>query len=247
MKRLLPFLLLLCCMPSFAQEGISKVWSSHIEDQANIFAPEFENHLDLLLKKYEDSTSNQIAVLTVQSLNNVPIEDFAFRVAEDFGLGKADRDNGVLLVVAVADRKIRIEVGEGLEGVLPDALCNQIIRNEMAPRFRQNDYQGGVEAAVYAMIRAIGGEYVAEEGPAVRRGRRGGSLIGTLIILAVIILISRIGGGGNGNYRRGGWTPGGWYGGGFSGGFGGRGGGFGGGGFSGGGGGFSGGGSSGSW
>src|SRR5690606_15056207 len=136
MKRFLLHFLLIISGPALAQEGISKVWSSHIEDQANIFTAEFENHLDLQLKRYEDSTSNQIAVLTVSSLNGGPIEDFAFRVAEDFGLGKADRDNGVLLVVAVGDRQIRIEVGEGLEGVLPDALCNQIIRNEMAPRFR---------------------------------------------------------------------------------------------------------------
>jgi uncharacterized protein len=131
-----------------------------------------------------------------------------------------------------------------LEGVLTDALCNQIIRNEMAPRFRENDYEGGIGAAVTAMIQAIGGEYVAKEGPATGRKEPKGSIWVTLIILIVIILISRITGGGRGNYRRGGWSSGaGWYGGGFSG----RGGGGFGGGFSGGGVGFSGGGSSGSW
>src|SRR5690606_32347076 len=99
----------------------------------------------------------------------------------------------------------------------------------MAPRFRQNDYQGGIQAAITAMVGAIGGEYVAERGPA-RRDRHGGSLWSILIILAIIILISRMGGGRGNNYRRRGWSSGtGWYGGGFSGGGRGFGGGFGGG------------------
>ncbi len=241
MRRCIVIFLVSLYSFGYAQEEIPKVWNSHIEDGANILTPQFENQLELLLKQYEDSTSNQIAILTVASLNGVPIEDYALQVAERFGLGQADKDNGVLLLVAYSDRKVRIEVGEGLEGVLPDAICNQIIRNEIAPRFRQDDYQGGIGAAVLAMTQAIGGEYDADQGPATKRGRRGGSLWGTLIIIAIFILISKMGGGRGGHYRGGTWIPGG-----FGGGFG-RGGGFGGGGFSGGGGGFSGGGSSGSW
>lgn len=225
------------------QVKIPQLWGTRIHDEARILSPGFVDRLEQQLKKHEDSTSNQIAILIIPSLHGEPIEDFSLRVAETWKLGQAEKDNGVLLLIAFQDHKVRFEVGEGLEGVLPDAICNQIIRNEIAPHFRQNDYEGGIQAAVTAMIQAIGGEYQADQQASERRGGKGGSLWGTLIIILIILLISWIRGGGRGNYRRRGWSPGtGWYGGGF------RGGGFGGGGgFSGGGGGFSGGGSSGSW
>lgn len=244
-------ILVFLSISSFLASGQVKVpefWSTRVNDQGEILSTSFETELDGLLKMYEDSTSNQIAVLTIPTLGDVPMSDYTFRVAEKLKLGTAENDNGALLFISVKDRKVRIEVGEGLEGVLPDAICNQIIRNEIAPHFRQSNYEAGVGAAVTAMVQAIGGQYRAEadDSQPGRKGR-GGSLWGTLIVLAVIILISRIGGGGRGNYRRRGWSSGaGWYGGGFGGRGGGSGGGFGG-GFSGGGGGFSGGGSSGSW
>ncbi|MDQ2657179.1 MAG: YgcG family protein [Bacteroidota bacterium] len=245
MKRLILAFFLLTPIFLAAQPPVPELWDVRVHDQANALTPAFVNQLEQLLKAYEDSTSNQIAVLIIKTLDGAPIEDYTFQVAEHWKLGQADKDNGVLLFVAIDDRKVRIEVGEGLEGVLPDAICNQIIRNEMAPHFRQNNYAGGIGAAVTSIIRAIGGEYQADQSPGTGRRGRGGSVWGTLIILAIIIFISRMGGGGGGGFRRGGWSSGaGWYGGGF----GGRGGGgFGGGGFSGGGGGFSGGGSSGSW
>lgn len=244
MKKIVIVLLAVLPLWSFAQVPIPELWGTRVHDQANILSAAFVTELEQMLKRHEDSTSNQIAVLIIPTLEDVPIEDYTFRVAEAWKLGQAEKDNGILLFVAVQDRKVRIEVGEGLEGVVPDAIANQIIRNEIAPNFRQNNYEGGIRAAVGAIIQAIGGEYVAEQGQRVGRKGRGGSLWGTLIVLLIIIFISRIGGGGRGNSRRGGWSSGtGWYGGGFSG----RGGGGFGGGFSGGGGGFSGGGSSGSW
>ena len=244
MNKILIALLLITPLWSNAQLPVPELWGARIHDDANILSPSFESGLEQMLKSHEDSTSNQIAILIIPTLQDEPIEDYTFRVAEEWKLGQAETDNGILILVAVNDRKVRIEVGEGLEGVVPDAIANQIIRNEIAPNFRENNYEAGIRAGVVALIQAIGGEYQAEEGPAVSRRGRGGSIWGTLIIMIIILLISRMTGGGRGNYRRGGWTPGaGWYGGGFSG----RGGGFGGGGFSGGGGGFSGGGSSGSW
>lgn len=247
MKRLIILFVYLSPWMLHAQVPVPEFWSTRVNDQANILSPAFESEMDQLLKLYEDSTSNQFAILTIPTLNDVPVEDYTLGVAEQLKLGTTEKDNGALLFISVEDRKIRIEVGEGLEGVLPDALCNQIIRNEMAPNFRQNNYEAGIRAAVVAMIQAVGGQYEGEGKPMAKRRGRGGSLWGTLIILAIIIFISRMGGG-RGNNRRG-WSSGtGWYGGGFSGrGGGGFGGGFGGGGFSGGGGGFSGGGSSGSW
>ena len=246
MKKLLVYISLLVPSLAYPQVQIPDLWGTRIHDEAKVLSPATVSQLEQELKAHEDSTSNQIAILIIPTLGGVPVEDFTFRVAEQWKLGQADKDNGALLLIAVNDRVARIEVGEGLEGVLPDAICNQIIRNELAPNFRQNDYDGGVQAAITAMIKAIGGEYQAEKTPE-RRGGRGGSLWGTLIIMIIILLINWMRGGGRGgNYRRRGWSSGaGWYGGGFGGG-GGSGGGFGG-GFSGGGGGFSGGGSSGSW
>lgn len=242
MKKILLHLLLLP-ITSFGQLAIPELWGTRVHDEAKVLSPGFVTQLELLLKQHEDSTSNQIAVLIVPSLQGEVIEDYTFRVAEAWKLGQQNNDNGVLLFIAVNDRKARIEVGEGLEGVLPDAISSQIIRNELAPYFRQDNYEGGVLASVKAIIGAIGGEYHAEVASHKKKKTRGGSFMGTLIILIIIIVISSIRNRGN---RGGGWSSGtGWYGGGFSGRS--SGGGWSGGGFSGGGGGFSGGGSSGSW
>ncbi len=241
------FLLFLFLIPvlSHAQLAVPELWGTRVHDEAKVLSQEFVVRLEQVLKQHEDSTSNQIAILIVPSLEGEILEEYTLKVSETWKLGQADKDNGALLFIAVRDRKARIEVGQGLEGVLPDAICNQIIRNEMAPYFRQDNYEGGVAAAVSAMIKSIGGEYVADAQPVKKRRTRGGSFIGTLIILIIVIIISSLRNRGGG----GGWRSGtGWYGG-YGGGWSGRsgGGGWGGGGFSGGGGGFSGGGSSGSW
>ncbi|MFM7487244.1 MAG: TPM domain-containing protein, partial [Cytophagales bacterium] len=92
------------------------------------------------------------------------LEDYSIRVVEKWKLGNKNNDNGVLILMAIDDRKMHIEVGQGLEGVLTDALCNRIIRNEMAPAFRQGDFDAGVTSAVNSVIKGIGGEYKAEDG-----------------------------------------------------------------------------------
>jgi uncharacterized protein len=246
MKRALLYIILFFPITSFSQLAIPELWGTRIHDEAHVLSAPFISQLEQQLKTHEDSTSNQIAVLVVSSLEGEAIEDYTLRVAEKWKLGNQQKDNGVLIFAAIGDKRARIEVGEGLEGVLPDALCSQIIRNELAPYFRQGNYEGGIQAASNAIIKAIAGEYQADASPVQRgKGRRSGSILPFLIILIIIIIISRRRGGG-GNYRGGGWSAGsGWFGGGFGGG--GGGGWSGGGGFSGGGGGFSGGGSSGSW
>jgi uncharacterized protein len=221
------------------------------DDEAHLLSPHTVTQLEAQLKQYEDSTGNQIAILIISSLEGDPIEEYSIRVAhynpntkEGWGLGQGKNDNGVLLLIVADNHKIRIEVGQGLEGVLTDATSNRIIRNEMAPHFRRGDYDAGVVLAMNAMVRAIGGEYTSD-GTSSSRGRKrpGGSIVTLLVVFGVIILLSRLRGGGG---RGSGWSSGaGWYGGGFGGGSSGGGGGFG--GFSGGGGSFGGGGSSGSW
>ncbi len=192
------------------------------------------SQLDQLLSSFDKTTSTQVVVLMISSLNGDDIEEYSLRVAEANKVGKKGKDNGALLLVARNDRKARIEVGYGLEGALPDALAGQIIRREIGPHFRQGDYYGGLRAGVEAIMSATKGEYKAE--PSSQTGRKTPPFLIVVIVIAVIILrLTR-------RRSRGiFWGGGPWIGGG-----GGWGGGSGG-GFSGGGGSFGGGGASGSW
>jgi uncharacterized protein len=164
MYKLRYLLLLIICtlsLDALSQREIPELWGVHIHDEASVLSAQTVQQLEAQLKLHEDSTSNQIAILIIPSLDGEAIEDFTLRVAEKWQLGQKGKDNGVLVLVAIDDRKMRIEVGYGLEGVLPDAVCSQIIRNEMAPNFRRGDYDTGIVAAVNAIIQAIGGEYVS--------------------------------------------------------------------------------------
>ena len=206
--------------------------------------------LETRLKQFEDSTSTQIAILLLTSLDGGSIEDYSMRVFEKNKIGQKGKDNGVLIVIAKSDRKARIEVGYGLEGVLTDAATTQIREREMNPRFKANDFYGGLNAAVSAIMATTAGEYKV-----VPRGEKAPlmSVILVLVFFGILgafvlpMLSSKrryVIGSGSSMYRSGwGWPYGGGGGGGGS--FGG--GSFGGGGFSGGGGMGGGGGSSGSW
>jgi len=147
-----------------AQKQVPELWNLRVHDDAKVLKQETIDRLENQLKAYEDSTTNQIAILTISSLDGDVIEDYSMRVVEKWKLGTKNNDNGVLILMAIDDHKMRIEVGQGLEGVLTDALCNRIIRNEMAPAFRQGDFDAGVTAAVNSVIKGIGGEYKAEDG-----------------------------------------------------------------------------------
>jgi uncharacterized protein len=227
----------------------------HISDLAGVLPGNVEEQLNARLAAYEQQTGHQLAVLTVPSLEGDPVEDFTMRVVEAWKLGKKDRDDGVLLLVAVEDKKLRIEVGYGLEGDLPDALAGRIIRDLMTPAFKRGELAEGISAACQAIMAATGGEgsLFAPEPAAAERARRaprGSSGIFLYLMLAVFLLT--IFGGGRGRGGGGSFLAGALLGGlgGRRGGFGGGGGGFGGGGgggFRGGGGGFGGGGASGSW
>lgn len=175
------------CLISFinlyaqSPKAIPQLWGTRVHDDAKILTQETVDTLEKQLAAYEDSTSNQIAILTISSLDGEPIENYSLRVAEEWKLGTQDKDNGVLLVIAVDDHKIRIEVGYGLEGVLTDAISGRIIRNELAPAFRQNDYDEGVKNAIRAIISAIGGEYASGDSDQIELGILPRILIGLFI------------------------------------------------------------------
>ena len=134
--------------------------AGRVNDQANMLEDGFEAQLEERLRLLEEETGAQVAVLAISTLEGDPIEDFSMRVVETWKLGREDADNGVLILIARDERRMRIEVGYGLEGALTDAQSGRIIDHLMAPRFREGDFNGGVGAAVDAVSSAIRGEPV---------------------------------------------------------------------------------------
>ena len=223
-----------------------------VNDLAGVLSPQEEAELERKLVAYDDSTSNQVAIVTITTLDGYPIEEYAVRLFRDWGIGNKSTNNGVLLIAVIQDRAIRIETGYGLEGAIPDITAAQIIRNDIAPAFRNGNYFEGFDKATQSIILAAAGEYTAPEGYGDRGDKKPGGFPVVLIIILIIIILSNINRRGGGGFmsRRGhrGFRGPIFFPGGFGGGFGGGGGGFGGGGFGGFGGGSSGGGgASGSW
>jgi uncharacterized protein len=134
---------------------------ARVNDYAGLLDPASRADLDQKLKAFEDQTTNQIVVVTFPSLEGESLEDFSIRLAEKWKIGQKGRDNGVILLIFKNDRKLRIEVGYGLEGVLPDAISKSIIQNEIVPHFKQGDFKGGIFAGVDAIMAATKGEYQA--------------------------------------------------------------------------------------
>lgn len=136
--------------------------TGRVNDNAQILSEETAHALSVQLKDYEDRTTNQIVVLTVSSLNGVSIEEYAVRVFEDWKIGQAGKDNGILIVIAPNERRMRIEVGYGLEPVLTDGTAGQIIHSVMTPRFKTGDFDGGITAGALAVIEVLDGRGVTE-------------------------------------------------------------------------------------
>ena len=134
--------------------------AGRITDLANVIDAATEAEMDRQLDQLEQKTSSEIAVVTVPSLDGVPVEDYAVRLFKEWGIGQAKSDNGVLVLVAPNEREMRIEVGYGLEGILPDGLAGQIIRDEFIPRFRDNDYNGGIRDGSGGKGKGSGGGWV---------------------------------------------------------------------------------------
>ena len=139
--------------------------SGWVRDEAGVLSEATEERLNGILAEHQRATSNQVVVLTVSSLGGDVVESVALRRASELKVGRDDIDNGVLLLIAPNERKVRIEVGYGLEGVLPDARCVQIIRSEILPRFKVGDLDAGVEHGVRAILDAIQGAYTPSREP----------------------------------------------------------------------------------
>jgi uncharacterized protein len=226
-----------------------------VNDYADLLSPEAEERVKRNLEAHEKATGQQFVVLTIKSLEGDPLEDFSIRTVEAWKVGREKQDDGLLLLVVKDDRKVRIEVGHGLEGSITDAFSSRVIRSVLVPSFKTGDYAGGIEGALNVLMRhETGGAADLPEPASPQKSSRKVSPLFALLLFVLPFLIpffvlSRLSGG-RGRWGRTGGFLGGYYGG-SSGGFGGGGfgGGFGGssGGFSGGGGSFGGGGASGSW
>ncbi|MFA4900282.1 MAG: TPM domain-containing protein [Brevundimonas sp.] len=251
---------LLLVLPAAAQSKIDfPPLTGRVVDQANLLDPATEQALTEKLAALEASSTDQLVVVTVNSLQDQEIEDYGYQLGRAWGIGQKENDNGTLLIVAPNERKVRIEVGYGLEPILTDAFSSQVIRNDILPSFRDGDYQAGVIKGVDALIAQLSLDPAeararAQAAAAEQADTKGESVIPLVIIaglfLFIFLIAMRSGRGRRSNVssvllwaasevlRNSGRGGGGW---------GGGGGGFGGGGFGGGGGSFGGGGASGGW
>jgi len=146
--------------PSRAAVALPPKPEGYFNDYAKVVSPAVANRLNETLAGFERSSSSQILVAIFPRLPaNAALEDFTFRTAQSWRVGQKTNNSGAVLFVFVGDHKLRIEVGYGLEGALPDALARRIIDDEITPRFRKNDYDGGLTAGVNAIMQAVRGEY----------------------------------------------------------------------------------------
>ncbi|MEW6074320.1 MAG: TPM domain-containing protein [Planctomycetota bacterium] len=159
-----------------------------VTDLADLLAPPEETALEAQMESYRTGTGHEIALLTVPDLGGESVERFALEVGRAWGIGREGKQDGALLLVARDERQLRIEVGRGLEGDLPDAICGRILRDVITPRFRAGDYAGGLDEGIRAIHAAIGGDY----GP-LRRSSGGQSAQGALggcfsVVLLLVVL-----------------------------------------------------------
>ncbi len=222
-----------------AEEVQYPSYSGYVNDFADLLSKETEESLSEKIKDLAAKTTAEVAVVTVESIAPESIDEYVNKLFEKWGVGRKGKDNGILILVAVKERKTRIEVGYGLEGAVTDAQASKIIRNVMLPYFKQGNFERGIDLAVQSVIGLVAKEYEVKIGdleavplkPA--RTGSGSKSVGFIIFLVIFfaafsILGARKRGGknsGGGHYGGGFWTGGSGGGGGFSGGFGGFGGG----------------------
>lgn len=176
-----------------------------VNDAANVLSPEQVEILEHKLVALDDSSSNQIAVVLIKTLGDYAIEDYAVKLFREWGIGNKKTNNGILIIAAIDDRKVWIEVGYGLEGTIPDVTASSIYRNEIVPSFKEQNYYRGIDNAINALTKAVVGEYKIKK-EKKGKGGGGGSILMVVFLLFVIIMVlgrSGRGGGGMGGGRAG--------------------------------------------
>src|SRR5450631_3214381 len=211
MKKILLFLLIFTYLAAGAQKVPDPPNPPRlVNDFAHVMTADQIQDLENKLIAYDDSTSIQIAVVTVPTTGDYAIDAYALKILRDWKVGNKKTNNGLVILAAIQDHKVFIATGYGMEGSVPDITAKEIIDNEILPNFKQGNYYHGFDLATDAIVKAAAGEYKAPEGYGSRgRGKPGGGLIGLgIIIFFVLILISRGGGrGGGGMFRGSGMLP----------------------------------------
>jgi uncharacterized protein len=165
---------------------------ARVNDLAKILTPEKAQQLEEQLRDFEQQTSHQITILTIPSLEGDPIEDFGIRVAEAWQIGQKGAANGVIFIVAQKERKIRIEVGRGFEGILPDVIASRIIREVIVPRYREGDYAGSIQAGINSILAVTRGEKVPKSSQTgMRRSLPGVGVFMLTALFALFVGISQ--------------------------------------------------------
>ncbi|MCP1363279.1 YgcG family protein, partial [Halomonas sp. BBD45] len=207
--RLIPcWLLLVCALGAQAQQTPEfPELTGRVVDQAEILDSQTESRLTQMLAAHEQATTEQVVVVTLPDLQGQAIEEYGYQLGRQWGIGQEGEDNGALLIVAMDERAIRIEVGYGLEGRLTDAQASLIINRIISPAFRQGDYEQGITQATEAIIQVLGGEPLEGQGPAARESApepREGPMSVLFFVMFVIVMALVRGGGGRGGRGRGG-------------------------------------------
>lgn len=181
-------LLYFVLMPSAVQALDVPELRGYVNDYAGMISPPVKVQLEDELKAFEQTDSTQIVLLTIPSLEGDAIEDFSIRVAEAWKIGQKNKDNGIIFIASKQDRKIRIEVGRGLEGQLTDLMSGRIIDLVIKPRFKRGDFDGGFSAGTASLIDAVRGEFKADGEPHPQKTDNFSRVITFLIFGGIIVL-----------------------------------------------------------
>ena len=177
--------LLRCASPAAAATPTFPALSGRIVDEAGLLSAADRAEIATLLRELEGKSSDQIVVVTLKSLQGLEIEDYGYQLGRHWGIGQAGKDNGALLIVAPAERKVRIEVGRRLEPLLTDTMSSVIVNSSILPRFRRGDFSGGIRAGVTDMKDVLLGDVEAVKERA-KGGRSDGELDwASLIFIAI--------------------------------------------------------------
>ncbi len=186
------FLFLLCTSFAGAQEFPPRP-NTLVNDYSRTLSEEQLGALERKLVAFDDSTSTQIAVVIMQSTGAYEIADYSVQLFNQWKIGQSKKNNGILMLIALGDRKVWITTGFGVEGVLPDALCRRIIETDIVPAFRSGDYYGGIDASTTTIMKIVSGEFTADS--YMKKSKEKPVLFPFLMFLFIIfiIIISRIG------------------------------------------------------
>ena len=180
-----------------------------VNDFAHAMTGDQIQSLENKLVAYDDSTSIQIAIVTVPTTGDYDIADYALKVLRDWGVGNKKTNNGIVILAAIQDHKVYIATGYGMEGSVPDITAKEIIEHDIVPNFKSNDFYSGFNNAADDIIKAAAGEYKAPAGYADRGNKSisGGAIFAIIIVIIILIIATRGGGGGGGIFSGSGMLP----------------------------------------